>query len=671
MQIIKKYGGDVLFVLVLISFFFAYTTIWQEKVWQVANIDVLWTIVITMLCLMGVWLILRTLKLEKWILLVIPLMILVRGEWMALTGLIVWLLANQAVGLKIKSLFNQKENTVFQSILAQFLGMVANGYLVWIMMHLPVNYNFVYYGVFLVEILILNSILSNWIGTQINNFKNNQWDWQTRIVVLFTIIFLVYSLTSYYNWDDLAKHLFIAKQVWLQGIFNFDPRYVVGLDTSIVSQNSYVAGYLLGGEILDRLINLSMFVMGWLVLASWWKNNFGKSSILGILFLILTPLFLWQIDICFIDSFNFLGTSLILIVFWSLINKIEAKNLWLFGALIGANFITKQQSIFMIIPAVMLLLLIILIKERKHLKNLALALFVSLVLILPVVGKNYWLTGNPFYPYMNGLIKSDFLPDENIGEQWKQDFIPADFVYDITFHGQKYVENHNFGFGFIFVVLIWFVPLILIDQKKWRNLLLIISFVFGFLIWFFISGPYMRYFIALMPLGMTLMVMTMAKITEFLNKYSRVVFTILLAPILAINFTAMSGITNMIPIYPIKNIWYHDLKFNNYTDLEKAFAKADEVFDHDNKGLLVESPALYLANSKMESMYWYHWKNYEEIAMSGKKDKELEKLIFEDKGFDYIVIPNTDRYGLFTDSFLSELKQNYKGEIFSVYSQNK
>ncbi len=672
MTILRKYGSAILYVLILLVFGFGYWMSWQNKIWTAANINVLMLSTISMIVLGGMWAVFFALKREYIILFLIPILILIKGEVVGLIGLVVWFLANHTTGMWIKDFLIKKKNSLFQIFLAQFLGMGVNAYLVWGIMHFPINYSWVYYLIFVFEIVLFRKHLIQFgkkLQSVILEFKPN---WEIRIVLFFIIYFLVYSLSSYYNWDDIAKHLFIAKQTYLQGVFDFDPRYVVGLDTSIIAQNSYVSGYMLGGEMTDRLINLMMFACGWLVLADFWRNKFGNGSILGILLLIITPFVLWQIDISFIDSFNFFSLVVILIVFYKLIQRIKGKYLTLYFILAGLAFLTKQQSVFFLIPTSAVLTGLILIRDRKYIKHLLVGIIASIMIVLPILGTNYAVTANPFYPYMNKVFQSDYLTSENIGDQWKKDTFPPDFVYDITFNGQDYIENHAYSFGISYVMLIWFIPVIIIDKKRLSNVLLILTFAVGVATWFFVSGPYMRYFVALMPLGATLITMTIAKIQEILdNKYMKGVFVFILAPVVLLNFLCMTGISNVMPTYPITNLYQKDVEFVSYQDIKKSFEEADKIFENNNKGLLVESPALYFANTKIESLYWYHWKNYEEIATSGLFNEELRDLIFKKKEFDYIVIPNTDNYGLFTEEFLTLLKPIYKGNSFSAYINNE
>lgn len=593
----------------------------------------------------------------KYLLFLIPLAVLMSGKALALVSVIVFLSAGSAVGSAFMSYFRPSKSiykiNVQNTILSAFIGICINSYIVWAAMHFRVNMQSVYYLFFLGEIFVFRKYLAPVVNGAYEKYKGFNLSAGQKAVLISAIMTIVYSLVPHYGYDSLIRHLYIPHFIDLNGYFAFDPHFVMSLDQAIVPQSTYVSVFLMGGEYAVRIINYLLIFIAFILLEEFTREKYGEvPALLVTLAGISTPFILWLIGVVFIDSFSYLSSAVLFIFLFSFIENPNKKNLIIFFLLASFSFICKQHAVYVIIPAAIIVAFTTIKKAlRSGDRSLILFLFtgpiISLILISPFLVQNFILTGNPVFPYYNGIFKSEWFFPQNFKDMRYQLPLNWGSLYDITFKGQKYIENMNISFGISYFVFLIFSPLIFI-YKKYRRDIAITFFVFVvyILLWFNITGPLIRYFTACLPMGSLIIGLTISVILDFTrgSKGNNSLIKGLIAAVFLANFLCQLRIYNVAYPYPLIEAFtnnYERSNLNNYQGVKKLFDYACLKHGKTSKCLLINSPYMYFADFKIETLItasWYHYKDQLEILSGAKGPADLYDRIFNKKQFDFIIM---------------------------------
>lgn len=593
----------------------------------------------------------------KYLIFLIPLIIMISGKALALASLMIFLLSCLAMGsfvlVSILPVKGRRVPDVQRLILAAFMGICINGYLVWAAMHFRVNTQAVYYAFFFAEILFFKDLLTPVFAYAFKKFKKLDLSLGQKAILVSAIFTVVYPLVGYYGNDDLVKHLYIPKLVALNGYFDFDPRFIWSLDLSIIPQSSYVSVFLTGGEYAIRLLNYLLFYIAFMFMEVFTRKRFGKAiSFFSTLAGISMPFVLWQIGIIFTDSFSFLSSAVLFAFLFEVFEDPRLGNLIIFFVLAAFAFLCKQLAVYIIFPAVFVVCYAVIKdpaakNDKLWLLKIVLLPLLSFSLVLPFLLHNYELTGNPFFFFYNGIFRSRFFAPENFSDgRWQQ---PLNWrsLYDLTFRGSNYIENANSSFGISYFVFLLFSPLILFYKKHRKEIIMtIFVFICSVFLWFRFTGPYMRYFVVCMVSGSIIIGLTVNIILDILKNDKRREHVVvgLVAIVFAVNFLCQMRFNYIPDPYPLMEAFTHNYEFSNMRDFQRRIA----VFDYaslkygvDSICLLVDSPALYLANSRVESSLWYDYMNQREILAGANGPQDVYDRIFGAGDFDYIIMPDS------------------------------
>ena len=209
-------------------------------------------------------------------------------------------------------------------------------------------------------------------------------------------------------------------------------------------------------------------------------------------------------------------------------------------------------------------------------------------------------------------------------------------------------------------------------KEKKTKLKILFIFLFACTLWIYLTGPYIRYFIAIAPIGAILIAFSFEKMLGiFQVRLFRIVAWGTLGIILISNFVFMLGMYYVPNVYPWQSFKDQSFTTSMYTNVERVLEEAGKNFGKDSNGLLIESPALYFADTHIETIYWYHQKNYDEIIGSKLKGKELAEQIFGKMRFDYMVMPKVSKFEVFEDDdFTRNTKQIFEEGDFVLITIN-
>lgn len=570
------------------------------------------------------------------------------GHSVEVIACLVFLSASFCLGSLLERLLGVETDAWFGPILP-FLklltGLFLNSLLTWGAMHLPINHSAGYWAFYGLEIIVCAVMHGLPRPTPTKRWTGGQW-----LVFFHFLLFLPYALVPSYNHDDVAAHLFIPKQTRIFGEVVFTPEVISTLNPSMLPMGAYTSVFMLSGEVAVRLLNLSMYTLGFLLLECFARRRWGnRVSFLTTLFAVVTPFTHWTLGICFVDSFLFVYSTLFVVVTSRFLTYRQLSVLPLLGLLAGIGYLAKQQIIFVIIP-LSLPILIIVARElwRAPTRTLSFTSLATLVFcgtISPPLIHNYILSGNPLFPFYNSIFKSPYWPAEDLVDtRWNQPF-SIETVWTITFHGSRFVENHDFSFGFGLLVLL---PAILTiggyraaRKEAWIFGLLLLCVSCAY-VCYSTTGLYIRYLVGLIaPLSLCLGLTA----NELLCRSRLVVWltTVLVSLLIAGNFGALLSGRHTAEPYPIIESVTGSLEQSSmaYCDrFKKLFQKGRHLCGRNSLGLLLDSPGNYFAQTRLISNSW-HFPQVSMKLASTNSTEELAAYVFDQQKVCYIIMPVT------------------------------
>ncbi len=369
--------------------------------------------------------------------------------------------------------------------------------------HFPVNYPGVYGAALALPIILNWRIAAN----QCNRIRSwdtlkkpdaSNADWLGISIAVVALVYFVVALMPEVGHDSLAMHLFIPAHMALRHQWGFDTSTYVWAVMPMLGDWIFSIGYMLAGETAARLINVGfVFTLGWLIRnIVLWAGGSVFGARWAVLIFLSTPLTFTESSSLFIESawasFIVAGT---LAIFNSCSTSGKPRfELPAAGLLLGCALATKAVT-FIILPVLFLLLVW---RFRSWYKIigmpflvLGLSLFLSIGIIPYVTA--WWSTGNPVFPFFNGIFKSPYYSAVNFdnasmfgrGVTW-------DILYRATFESGKYLEANAGASGFQWLLLYIPSAIMLVAAKQRRGIAL---FLVGSLIIVLVFQPvsYLRY----------------------------------------------------------------------------------------------------------------------------------------------------------------------------------
>ena len=271
---------------------------------------------------------------------------------------------------------------------------------------------------------------------------------------------LVVALMPERGHDALVTHLLLPANVAWAHSFGFDVDTYVWAVMPLLADWLYTIGHVLAGESAARLVNLGcILLLARLVYeVALWAGSRPNGALWAVLLLLVTPLTFAESSSMFIESAwscFVVGGALALL---RLIGQPGEAGLQLRlgGAMLGAALATKAVT-FTVLPALALLLVLGVrrwLREGLRSGLIPGAVAFTVVGSLPYV-RAYVITGNPVFPFFNGVFRSPHYPPENFappaifdkGMTW-------DVLHRITFESSRFLEAYPGAAGFQWLLLV-------------------------------------------------------------------------------------------------------------------------------------------------------------------------------------------------------------------------
>lgn len=253
--------------------------------------------------------------------------------------------------------------------------------------------------------------------------------------------------------DALAIHLLIAAHVRDFGYWHYDVQRNVLAVMPLSVDFLYAAGYMFGGEVAARLINVgTLFVTLALVFTSVRAVAARRGALFATLLAVATPLAALESATLFIDNAWALFVVASLVAFLQFARDGDTVRLVVGGVGFGAALAAKSIAI----AALPVVLALLAIGWRDHgarfpWRALGVAIVAGLAVALPPYLIALARTGNPVFPLFNAVFRSPLFPAVN-GVAYPGSLDPL-LLYRMTFYSDRYLEGLPGSLGFTFLLL--------------------------------------------------------------------------------------------------------------------------------------------------------------------------------------------------------------------------
>ncbi len=409
--------------------------------------------------------------------------------------------ASVLLGRRI-SAFSKVDGSGVSILLAFVLGAGVYAWVVGLIAHFPVNYPGVY-GFGLALPILLDRKAAFGLMQEIFRFlcqrdvENTAGRWIDRALVVIGLVYFVVALMPEVGYDPLAMHLFIPSHMYDRHQWGFDASTYVWAVMPMLADWIFSIGYMLGGEIASRLINL-VFLLTLTSVArdlAIWVGGAHNAGRLAALIVISTPLTFTAGSTLHVEAVwaSFLVGGTLAILRLATSRQRTGFDLLAGGALLGCALATKAITLLMLPLLGGLLLWRWRNWVRRELFSVAGAGLVAFAIIGMIPYADAWrLTGNPVFPFFNQLFQSPLFPVENFRDMRWTRGVTWDILYAITFHSDRYQEARAGAPGFQWLLLLIPTAFLLAGNKSRRGMLLMLLGCL-FVVLVFRSTSYLRY----------------------------------------------------------------------------------------------------------------------------------------------------------------------------------
>lgn len=386
--------------------------------------------------------------------------------------------------------------------LTSFLvGLSVYGTVVGILAHYPVNYPGVYCALLTLPMLVYWKDLHFYFREFSSLIaKHSQPQFSSKLDIAITVVALGHFVTAFMpelGHDALAFHLFVPAQMASIHQWGFDVSKYVWASMPMLGDWIFTIVYMIGDETASRLINFEfVLIIGLLVRhIVLWAGGSIQGARWAVLIFLSTPLTYTLSSTLYIDSFL---SALLISGVLAFLRQFEISDkpanwLALASILLGFALATKSTT-FMVFPALFLIALFYvktLFKAKSLTDWIKAATLFSVAGLIPY-GTAWFLTGNPVFPFFNGLFQSRYYAPMNFENVLYEKGLTWDVLYQVTFNSGRYLEASAGAAGFQWLLL--FLPavvLLLMTRQRKGLLILTVGLLFIFTTFQFTS--YLRY----------------------------------------------------------------------------------------------------------------------------------------------------------------------------------
>ncbi|MCK5218845.1 glycosyltransferase family 39 protein, partial [bacterium] len=254
------------------------------------------------------------------------------------------------------------------------------------------------------------------------------WAWSDKILILlvggFFLLVGMTIITPEIFFDSLVYHLAVPSQ-WIQAghIHPIPTNFYSNLPMGI--QMLYTGALMLSDERLCRMLHALLGILAGLTTFSLGRRWFGRRAGLWAAGLFLTtPIVIINMLEAAVDvGAAFFAVLAFHVMLAGVLKQEGGKNQQIMaGLLIGAALAGKYTTAFMLMPAVLVVLYIIMRQQGwKGLTGILARISLgAVILMMPWVIKNIIFTNNPIYPFLYNNIPSKYVVPEKMQQAMDQ-----------------------------------------------------------------------------------------------------------------------------------------------------------------------------------------------------------------------------------------------------------
>ena len=316
--------------------------------------------------------------------------------------------------------------------------------------HFEVNYGWVYAIALALPVIAarrpLASLVRKIMQQALQRRQHRRQLVERSLLGALVLTYFAFALLPELAYDPLAIHLFVPGYVEANHTWNFDPGRYVWTLMPMLADWAYTIGYLLGGESAARLVNLAFLLACAHLVRQMIRTlgGSGRGADWGALVLLSTPLTFLLGSALYTEPFWSAYLLAGALVFFRMVqgdgDKLSQLTL---AALLLAFSVASKAVALAILPIVFALLIpsasTLLARGNRVRAFRAAGLFVALASIPYLIA--YVVSGNPVFPFFNGIFESPLYPVENFSNRAFQSEIGWDLPYLLVFFAERFTSG--------------------------------------------------------------------------------------------------------------------------------------------------------------------------------------------------------------------------------------
>jgi Dolichyl-phosphate-mannose-protein mannosyltransferase len=365
--------------------------------------------------------------------------------------------------LSLSSFGWKRTTTPFReaAILSFLSGTALLCFAIGILAHFPVNYAGFYVTALALPLAINRRGLAFYLSAMFERPHRQHSGSEFASAGLLGFVLLAHFLVVLkpeVGFDALAMHLMAPAWVASHHAWSFDFRNFVWAVMPLAGDWIYLPAYLMGGEFASRLMNYSyLLATVWALYALARRHLPRSTSLLVAALLASIPLDQLVTGSLFIEN---ILTAMLTAAALSLdrLKRTPQRTYWIAEALfLGTVVSIKFGGIAYAIPIAAIACWQL--RQKAMRQSLTAGAALACLLTFAIVasfqyGYAWWVTGNPFYPFMNNVFRSPYYPPTAF-DPFFRSWLSWDSLYKIVFRSHLYLESQNGAAGF---QLLWVVP---------------------------------------------------------------------------------------------------------------------------------------------------------------------------------------------------------------------
>ncbi len=464
-------------------------------------------------------------------------------------------------------------------------------------------------------------------------------------VIAVLLLHLLVSLMPEVGHDALAMHLFAPSYVAYYKYWPFDVDTYVWAVMPMLVDWLYSAAYMFAGETGARMTNFGGILLLSILVRrlALWTGAREAHAAWAMLLLLVSPLAFTESSSLFIEgmwsAFAVCGTLAVLRL---LTDTRDARVEILLAALVLGCALASKIGSMSVIPV--LAVLVAVGSRRWYSPALLKTCFLGLVVFLctglvPYIYA-YWRTGNPLFPFLNGIFRSPLSAPVSLNTHNMFDSgMHWDTLYRMAFHSYQFMECTAGASGFQWMLLVVPLGLALLVLRHKRGLTVALIGTL-WLVLTFSQTAYLRYVFPSFALASVVVAAAMSSLERSGGWLSG------LAQLVA----ALTVLLNLLHFNSAT--WYGRIDYRVLLDPKARDAYIETMVPLRTAAKMVNSLNLghtpvacfsspLMADLKADALYtnWYN-QNFLQKTMDVQDGPALARLLSQ-RGVEYVIVEDT------------------------------